>query len=124
MNEIGGAPRLLLRLEGAALLAAAVAAYAWLGGSWALFAVLALAPDLAMLGYLANPRLGSALYNAAHTTLGPFALAALALAGGLDALLPVAAVWAAHIGFDRMLGYGLKYPTAFRDTHLGRLGAH
>ncbi len=123
MSHVTGTPRLLLRLEGLALLVGATGLYAWLGASWSLYAVLFLAPDMSMLGYLVGPRAGAALYNAAHTTLVPLALMGLAAALGSIGLAAVAAVWAAHVGFDRLLGYGLKHATAFRDTHLGRLGS-
>ena len=87
---------------------------------WLLLAVLFLAPDLSFLAYLAGPRVGAVGYNLAHSYAGPAIAAGLALFTGRP---PVAAcIWAAHIGFDRLLGYGLKYPTAFQDTHLGRLG--
>jgi hypothetical protein len=75
-----------------------------------------------MLGYLAGPRAGAAAYNAAHMTAGPLALGAAGLLANLPALAPLAAIWLAHIGLDRALGYGLKYAAGFRDTHLGRIG--
>lgn len=117
----GGGVTLVLRAEGAAALAAGLAAFAALGASWWLFAALILAPDLAMLGYLRGPRAGAAAYNAAHTYVAP---ALLAAAGWIawPALLPVAAIWVAHIGFDRLAGYGLKRASGFHDTHLGRIG--
>ena len=118
---VSGAPRVMLRLEGAAALALAVAAYAHVGGAWSLFAMLFLAPDLAFFGYLAGPRVGAIAYNAMHSYLGPAVLGALALTL-TPAMLPVALIWAAHVGFDRMLGYGLKYGTAFGHTHLGKVG--
>ncbi|NVO18016.1 MAG: DUF4260 domain-containing protein [Rhodoplanes sp.] len=117
-----GVPRLLLRLEGAAAFAGALVAYQWLGGSWLWFAGLFLVPDLSMLGYLAGPRPGAIAYNVVHTYLGPALLALAGLLLGSTTALQVAAIWAAHIGLDRALGYGLKYRTAFADTHLGRLG--
>jgi Domain of unknown function (DUF4260) len=117
-----GSARTILRLEGAAAFAASATLYAHAGFSWPLFAVLFLAPDLAMLGYLINPWIGAAVYNVAHT----YALALpLALFGFLDErpiILALALIWIAHIGFDRALGYGLKYPTRFGDSHLGRVG--
>lgn len=119
---VGGGVRRWLRLEGVAALAAAVAVYATTGLGWGFFALAFLAPDLAIAAYLAGPRVGAAVYNAAHSYVGPLALAAAAHAGGWAGLLPAACLWAAHVGFDRMLGYGLKYATAFGDTHLGRLG--
>ena len=112
--------RATLQLEGALIAAFAVWGYAQTGASWTLFAVLLLAPDLAMLGYLAGTRAGALCYNLAHSYAAPAALAGLALAGQGGAL-PLALIWTAHIGIDRAIGYGLKYPTHFKDTHLGRV---
>lgn len=119
---VAGVPRLILQAEGAVLVAAAVLAYAHLGQSWLWFAVLFLAPDLSMLFYLAGSRVGAAFYNAAHTTLAAFALGGIGFVLGFDWLVAAALILAAHIGFDRLLGYGLKYGSAFGDTHLGRKG--
>ena len=115
-------PRLLLRLEGLALFILATWAFAFTGTSWWLYAILFLSPDLSFAGYLAGPRLGAVAYNALHSTLGPALLAGLGLFLDHSMLLGIAAIWAAHIGFDRMLGYGLKYTSGFNDTHLGRIG--
>jgi hypothetical protein len=113
-------PLPLLRLEGAGVLIASTCVYHWLHGSWLLFAVLFLVPDLSMVGYLIDARVGSITYNTIHTYLGPLLLAAYSLTGDHHAALLIALIWIAHIGFDRLLGYGLKYPTGFKDTHLGR----
>jgi hypothetical protein len=115
------APAVLLRLEGLALLAGAVAIYVDRDYGWLVFAVLFLAPDLAMIGYLANARIGAACYDAAHTTVLPIALATAGLFADADLLIQLALIWLGHIGLDRALGYGLKYPTAFKDTHLQRV---
>jgi hypothetical protein len=112
----------LLRLEGAALLTVAAGFYAYFGEPWWLFLVLFLAPDLSMLGYLAGPRIGALAYNSVHTTLPPFALLGTGALAGSRVAMGLAAIWLAHIGFDRLLGYGLKYASAFSDTHLGRIG--
>ncbi|RBP16761.1 uncharacterized protein DUF4260 [Roseiarcus fermentans] len=120
--EFAGGVRGLLRLEGAAAVAGAAALYAHAGYSWRLFAVLFLVPDVGMLGYLAGPKAGAATYNALHVYVAPFLLAVLGLGLASKTAVAVAMIWAAHIGFDRALGYGLKYPTAFGDTHLGRKG--
>jgi len=114
-------PRLFLRLEGLALFAAAVAAYIYLRGSAWLFIVLLLAPDLALLAYLANPKLGSVVYNLAHTILVAGLLCAAALLLNSESLLLIGLIWLAHIGMDRAVGYGFKYPTSPKDTHLGRV---
>ncbi len=118
----GKAVTWILRLEGGLALAGAILGYRALGGHWLLFALLFLAPDLTMVGYLRNPGIGAAVYNAGHTYLFPAALALAGFATGSQAMDLVALIWAAHIGFDRMLGYGLKFPTGFTDTHLGRSG--
>ncbi|MEZ4247123.1 MAG: DUF4260 domain-containing protein [Polyangiales bacterium] len=120
---VHGGPRLLLRLEGALVLALALTTYASLGGSWGWLAALFFAPDVVLLGYLVSPRVGAAFYNAGHSYLGPALVAGIAFAFGAPtwALLG-ALIWVGHIGFDRMLGYGLKHATSFFDTHLGRVG--
>ena len=116
---VSGAPKVLLRAEGAVMLLGSLLAFRATGGHWVWFAALFLAPDLAFLGYRFGARTGAIVYNAIHTYAAPAALAALAVGAGLPALLPFAAIWSAHIGFDRTLGYGLKYPTGFGHTHLG-----
>ena len=93
-----------------------------LGGSWILFRVLFLAPDLSFLAYLASPRAGAIAYDAVHATLGPLAVLALGVWFGSVIAEHIALIWLAHTGFDRALGYGLKYASAFGDTHLGRIG--
>lgn len=112
----------LLRTEGAALFAAAVVGYLLAGGSWPLFLLLFLAPDLSMAGYLAGPRIGAVSYNLFHATILPLGLLAVGLWSDWYLGVQVAAIWLAHIGFDRALGYGLKRATAFTDTHLGPIG--
>lgn len=117
-----GAVRLQLRLEGLAAFAAALLLYGAAGFSWPLFAVFFLGPDLSMLFYFAGPRIGAFAYNFAHS----FALALMLALAGFFAGVPGATagglILIAHIGFDRMLGYGLKYPSGFGDTHLGHIG--
>jgi hypothetical protein len=113
----------LLKAEGFTEGCLGVAVFATTGESWWLFALLALAPDLAMLGYVIGPRVGAISYNLAHSTIGPAVLAIVALALDVPVGIAVAAVWFAHIGFDRALGYGLKSTAAFKSTHLGELGA-
>ncbi len=119
---VAGGPRLLLRIEGAALFAVATFAYERTGAGWWLYVILFLAPDLSFLAYLAGARAGAIVYNALHTTIGPIVLAAVGVLGPLPLALAVALIWAAHIGLDRALGYGLKYFAGFGFTHLGRIG--
>lgn len=112
----------VVRLEWLALFAAAIVLYAWSGGSWTLFLILFLSPDLSMLGYLAGPRVGAFAYNMLHTLAWPLGLLLLGLVAGQTLALESGAIWMAHIGFDRALGYGLKAATGFHDTHMGRIG--
>ena len=112
-------PRFILRIEGLAALAASLAAYLALDGPVWLLVVLALAPDLSMVGYLAGPRVGSVTYNLVHTYVLPLTLAGVGVWTDATLAVQVAAIWAAHIGADRLLGFGLKYPSGFSDTHLG-----
>lgn len=121
-GSVSGAPRLLLRAEGAGLLIVAGMLYGETGAAWWLFAVLFLAPDLSFLGYLAGPRAGAMAYNAAHSLVAPLALAIAGLLLPAIPPLALALIWIAHIGFDRLLGYGLKYQAGFGFTHLGRIG--
>jgi Domain of unknown function (DUF4260) len=114
-------PGRLLRLEGLALLAGALVVYFDQGYAWWLLVLLFLAPDLSFAGYAAGPRIGAAVYNALHSTIGPIVLAAIGVLTNTDWCVQLALIWLAHIGLDRLLGYGLKYPTAFKDTHLSRV---
>lgn len=111
-------PSTVLRVEGGAVLAVALGGYVAVGGPLWLLAVLALAPDLSMVGYLAGPRLGSRSYNVAHTYTLPLALGGVGVWADVRLALLVALVWIGHIGADRLVGYGLKFESGFRDTHL------
>lgn len=91
-------------------------------GAWLLYALLILAPDVFMLGYLRGPRAGAAIYNLGHTWLLPGLIGIVGILAGASADGPIALIWFGHLGVDRLLGYGLKLPTGFKDTHLGRIG--
>ncbi len=113
-------PSRLLRLEGFVLFAASLVSYHQLHGHWTWFLALFLVPDLTFAGYWFNVRIGAAIYNLFHTLALPLAGAIAALLMQRTDLLPYLLIWSAHIGMDRMLGFGLKYPTHFNDTHLQR----
>jgi hypothetical protein len=114
-------PSILLHIEEALLLLITIFAYQHLHYSWLLFSILFLTPDLFMLGYLINVRLGAATYNLVHTLTLPFALLLASYVLHWRLAPAIALIWIAHIAFDRLLGYGLKYPTYFKDTHLQRI---
>ena len=111
-------PRTFLRVEGLAALGIALAGYFTLDGSIWLLVILGLAPDLSMIGYLAGPRLGSLSYNIVHTYTLPLALGSLGFWADIRTALLVALIWAGHIGADRLVGYGLKFESGFKNTHL------
>lgn len=111
-------PRWLLHVEGAAIFALSLFFYRQSHYGWGMFALLLLAPDWSMLGYLANVRLGASFYNSVHTSFLPIALLWFGLIFAIAQVLPYGLIWISHIGLDRLLGYRLKYPTQFRDTHL------
>ncbi len=121
-GPVSGLPLVWLRLEGLCALLLAALLYWHLHASWLMFAVLFFTPDVAMLGYLAGPRVGSATYNIVHSYVLSLALVGFAVFSGERRIFPFALIWIAHIGFDRMLGYGLKYSSAFGHTHLGWIG--
>jgi Domain of unknown function (DUF4260) len=114
-------PGILLRIEGGCLLALSILYYREIHASWILYVILLLAPDLAMLGYLHGIRTETISYNIIHTLTGPLLLIGFAVIGKSPQLLPYGLVWTSHIGLDRLLGFGLKYPTQFSDTHLQRI---
>lgn len=117
-----GGVRTLLRLEGAALAVASMVFYSYFEGSWWMFAILLLAPDLSFLGYLGGPRTGAAAYNVAHAAILPMLLGIVGMVVPSALAMHLALIWSAHIGIDRALGYGLKYDAGFSFTHLGRIG--
>ena len=121
-GAVEGVPRILLRLEGAALAAGAVYLYHRVGANWWLFAYLILVPDISLLAYFGGTRLGAIAYNTVHVTLAPLICAALGFLLPSFDLISVALIWATHIGIDRAAGFGLKYGGGFGFTHLGRIG--
>jgi hypothetical protein len=117
-----GSVRGWLRLEGAAAFVAGLALFGWLGGPWLLVIPLLLVPDASSVGYLRGPRLGALTYNAVHNWSTGLAVLGLGLAADSSVVAIAGAILVAHVGMDRAVGYGLKSPTSFQDTHLGRIG--
>ena len=121
-GAVTGGLRTLLRLEGLTLFVGMTLLYAVWDGSWWVYAIVFLAPDLSFAAYLAGPRAGAIVYNAAHSYMAPMALMTTGFALSSPLVLSIAMIWLAHIGIDRALGYGLKYAAGFAFTHLGRIG--
>jgi hypothetical protein len=121
-GSVTGSVRLTLRAEGLCVLVASLVGYRQFGAGWGWFAAAFLLPDLSLMGYLAGSRMGAIAYNAAHSYVGPVACLLTALLFPTSMPLAVGLIWCAHIGFDRALGYGLKYASGFGCTHLGPIG--
>jgi hypothetical protein len=113
---------LILRTESLAIFAGGIVLWLALNGSPLWLVPLLLAPDLSMIGYLGGPRLGAITYNAVHNLVLAVLLVAIGWFAPLAPLALAGALIGAHVGLDRTLGYGLKLPTDFRNTHLGRIG--
>ena len=118
----GQTPPRWLRLEAVTLVTAALIAYSTTNQPWWLIPLILLVPDVVMVGYLGGTRLGAITYNLAHSTPLPAAVIALGWWQHEPLVLAFGLIWLAHIGMDRVLGYGLKYNDHFQHTHLGRLG--
>src|SRR5262249_60599765 len=97
-------PAVLLRVEGAAMFACSVFLFYFLGGNWIVFVALLLWPDLFMLGYLANAKLGARVYNLVHTDVLPLALATASLGFRQSGLMAFDIVWLVHNGIGHSSG--------------------
>jgi hypothetical protein len=114
-------PNVLLRMEGLTVFIGAIALYASQGFSGLVFIALLLVPDVSMMGYKVNIGIGSWVYNAAHVYTVPALVIALGIVLQAPVAIQIGLIWFAHIGMDRVLGFGLKYPTEFKDTHMQRV---
>ena len=114
-------PRLLLHLEGAGVFIASIILFSQLGLAWWIYPLLILAPDVFMVGYLLDTTRGAWVYNIGHLYVVPITLGLIAFFANWTLGIGIALIWMGHIGMDRMLGYGMKYPTHFKDTHLSRI---
>lgn len=117
-----GAARGWLRLEGLAAFIAGLVLFGALGGNWLFLVPLLLLPDISMVGYLAGPRIGAFGYNLVHNWAFGLAILGIGMWLAQPAIQIVGSLAVAHVGMDRAVGYGLKLPGSFHDTHLGRIG--
>ena len=113
--------KIILQIEGMAVLFLSVYFYFNMGYSWILFLILLLSPDISMLGYLKDNKFGAMLYNVFHTYFIPIGIIIFGIWVHNDFLLMLSLIWVAHIGMDRMVGFGLKYPTHFKDAHFDNI---
>lgn len=122
MQPVTGKLKSVLRLEGMAIFIVSILTFSQLNTSWLVFSVLFLTPDIALIGYLFSKRNGATTYNLTHSLIGPALLISAAFTSENQYAMAISCIWVAHIGFDRALGYGLKYSSGFRSTHLGIVG--
>ena len=122
-SGVSGAPLILFRAEAALVFILSILFSVRTAASWWRFAALLLVPDISMAGYWLAPRRGAVAYNVAHSYIGPLVLASFAVVSSHPRLSPYLFIWIAHIAMDRALGYGLKYTSGFKRTHLGWMGA-
>lgn len=113
--------KILLRLEGLAILLVSVYFFSVVSGNWIAFVILFLLPDLALLAYLKDNRFGSTFYNLVHNYMTVLVVVAIGYLIGNDVVISVGLVLSSHIGLDRLVGYGLKYPIGSKTTHLQKV---
>jgi hypothetical protein len=112
---------IIIRLEGATVLLLSLYFYQHIHANWLLFLLLILAPDLAILFYRFGQVAGPRAYNIAHNYVLAAALLYCGVAMKQQLALETGLILAAHIGADRALGFGLKYPKNFTETHIQKL---
>ena len=122
VGAVSGGVRTVLRIEGLCVLVVSILAYVKVGAGWGTFGLLFFVPDISFVGYLAGPKLGAVSYNFAHSYIGALTVVAVGTLLTVPVAVTAGVIWAAHIGFDRALGYGLKYSVGFGHTHLGLIG--
>lgn len=111
----------IVHFEGLVVFVAAIYMYSLYEFSWIIFWIFLLAPDLSMLAYGINNHIGANIYNLFHTYIISILIVIIGVYFKVDTVIMIGLIWIAHIGMDRMFGYGLKYEMDFKDTHIQRL---
>jgi hypothetical protein len=113
--------RIFLVLESVVIFLGSFLIYLLLGGNWIIFLVLLFSPDIFMVGYLKNSRIGSIIYNIGNVYAWAIVSIIIGILIDFNLLILFSLIWMAHIIMDRAMGYGLKYPSDFEDTHMQRI---
>ena len=121
-GSVDGGPQIILRLEGLLVLLSGCFAFSKMNYDWSVFLWCFFIPDISFVGYVFGPKIGAASYNFAHSYVVPAVLLLVGLALNIQVFLVASCIWISHIGFDRALGFGLKYSKGFSYTHLGLIG--
>ena len=111
----------IVRIENGIGFVASFYMYLYLNFPIWLFFVLLLAPDITMIGYAINKKIGAIIYNFGHSLISPLLFAFSYFYFSKDYLLIISIIWLAHIFMDRSLGFGLKYEDSFKKTHIQKL---
>ncbi len=111
----------ILKFEGLAVFLVCIYFYNRLDASWLLFVLLWLLPDISMVGYFKDKKIGAIMYNAVHNYILAWLIIFLGLWQSDNFIISLGVILASHIGLDRFLGYGLKYASGFKDTHVQKL---
>ncbi|HFJ9426826.1 DUF4260 domain-containing protein [Bacillus cereus] len=111
----------IVHFEGMVVFLATIYMYSIYEFNWIIFFVFLLAPDLSMLAYGINNHVGAKIYNVCHTYIISILIVLIGVYFKIDTVIMIGLIWTAHIGMDRMFGYGWKYETDFKDTHIQRL---
>ncbi|MFL5748244.1 MAG: DUF4260 domain-containing protein [Niastella sp.] len=112
----------LIALEEAAMLALSIYLFSRLSFAWWVYLALILTPDLSMIGYMVNTKVGAWLYNFFHHKAVAIVLYIAGAYLNNEVVQLIGLILFGHSSMDRMLGYGLKYPDSFQNTHLGLIG--
>jgi len=114
--------KIQLKIEELAMMLLGVLAFSQLSFSWWWFLVFFFLPDIGMIGYLINNKMGAVLYNVFHHKAIAIFFYLIGFALQNETLQLTGIILFSHSSFDRMLGYGLKYENGFKYTHLGEIG--
>ncbi len=120
-SKLSDQPVIYLRLEAGFVFLASLYLYLHLHFHLLWFIVFLLSVDVFMVGYLKSNGLGAKCYNFGHSYIVPAILAVIGVSSSTRLWVAAGIIWVAHISMDRALGYGLKFPTGFKDTHLGHI---
>jgi hypothetical protein len=109
--------RIFLILESTVIFLGSLLIYLFIGGNWIIFIILLFSPDI----FIKNSRIGSIIYNIGHIHVWAIILILIGILIDLDILILLGLIWISHISIDRAMGYGLKYPSDFKDTHMQKI---
>lgn len=112
---------LIIRTEGLTAFLASLYFYNYFAGSWLLFIALFFAPDISLFGYLRDNKTGSVIYNSVHNYILAFVVIMSGIVMVNSNLTSIGLILSAHVGMDRFLGFGLKYPAGIKNTHIQKI---